>query len=282
MTDTDYSRRDLMSGFTLMAMGMGATAFSSSSSQAALGTVPNTPDLSDPLVNLHGYMKLFGSLDEVDSPWWYTGIIYAQQEKTAPKPLIRFEGCEINRFRPNPNGDGYIQSARTLTYFRDLETEKMIDTWTNPYTGKSVAPKSNQLGSDDGFLLSTKGLRFKNQIGKVPDKPLKLNWSIIGDSIWLIKDRGLPELPQPWLECASTFASLKEFVDPKAKRAEAMFSSTYLAPWLTWMEMGDTPGHLVWHAAGRKLKSVDELPAEYLTRARKDAPQQLDARPKSR
>jgi hypothetical protein len=281
MSDTDYSRRDLLGGFSVTAMMLGAFSTTSRPAHGALTHAPGLPDLDDPLVNLHGFMKLHGSLDEADCPWWYTGVIYGQQEKQSPKALFRFEGCEINRYRPNPNGEGYVQSGRTLTFFRDIETEKMLETWTNPYTGKTVTPKSNTLGGDDSFLLSTKGLRFKNQIGKIPDKPLKLNWYAMGDMIWLIKDRALPEAPfQPWLECSSTFGWVKEFADPKVKRADSWFSSTFLAPWLPWMDMKDVPGHVVWHAAGRKLKSVDDLPPEYLARARKEAPQQLDARPR--
>ena len=280
MINTDYSRRKALGGFSVTAMMLGYLSTSSRPAQAMLGAAPGLPDLNDPLVNLHGFMKLHGSLEEVDCPWWYTGVIYGQQEKQAPKPLLRFEGCEINRYRSNPSGEGYIQSGRTLTFFRDIETEAMIDTWTNPYTGKTVTPKPNMLAGDDSFLLSVNGLRFKNQIGKIPDKPLKLNWYAMGDMMWMIKDRGLAEMPQPWLECSSTFGWVKEVADPKVKRAESWFSSTYLAPWMPWMEMKDTPGHVVWHAAGRKMKSVNDLPAEYLARARKEAPQQLDATPR--
>jgi hypothetical protein len=273
----DYSRRE---AFSVTAMALAGLATTTRPAGAPVGAAPGLPDLDDPLVNLHGFMKLYGSLEEVDCPWWYTGIIYGQQERQAPKPLFRFEGCEINRYRPNPSGDGFIQSGRTLTFFRDLETERMIETWANPYTGRTNAVRSNMLGGDDSFLLSVNGLRFKTQLGKVPDKPLRLHWSVQGDMIWLTKDRGLPEMPQPWLECSTTFGWVKDFADPKTKRAESWFASTYVAPWLPWMEMGDTPGHVVWHAAGRKLKSVADLPPEYLTRAREEAPQQLDATPK--
>lgn len=282
MTETDYSRRDLMGGFSVSAMMLGALATTTSSSpaHAVLGGADGLPDLNDPLVNLHGFMKLHGSLDEVDCPWWYTGIIYGIQEKTAPQPLLRFEGCEINRYRPNPNGDGYIQSGRTLTYYRDLNTEEVLETWKNPYTGGTVTPKSNRLAGNDSFYLSTNGVRFKAQLGKVPDKPLKLNWSVLGDMIWLIKDRALPNAPaQPYLECSSTFGWTKEFADPNVKRCNSWFSSTFFAPWMPWMEMSAVPGHVVWHASGRKLNSIEELPADYLARARKDAPQQLDATP---
>jgi hypothetical protein len=283
MIDTltsDCPRRDWLGGFSLTALMAAGVGMASTPASALMGAAPGLPDLTDPLVNLHGFMKMYGSLEEVDCPWWYTGLIYGQQEKQAPRPLLRFEGCEINRYRPNPNGDGYIQSARTLTFFRDVETEKMIDTWSNPYTGKINTVRPNILGGDDGFLLSINGLRFTSQIGKVPDKPLRLHWSAQGDMIWLTKDRGLAEMPQPWLECSTTFSPITQFADPAVTRAESWFASSYLAPWLAWMEMGDTPGHVVWHAAGRKLRSVEELPAEYLARARQDAPQQLDARPR--
>ncbi len=286
MTDIDYSRRDLIGGFSVTAMMLGAFTTASQPAHAMLmGDAPGLPDLNDPLVNLHGFMKMHGSLDEVDCPWWYTGIIYGIQDNTAPKPLFRFEGCEINRYRANKDGEGYVQSGRTLTFYRDLETGEMINTWKNPYTGRDTTPKSNTLAGNDSFYLSTKGLRFKEQLSSVPDKSLKLNWHANGDMIWLIKDRAAPRaFAQPWLECSSTFATIKEFADPKVKRANATFSSTFWAPWMPWMEMKDAqgqniPGHVVWHASGRKLKTIDELPPEYLARAKKEAPQQLSAAP---
>jgi hypothetical protein len=281
MTEMNYTRRDLLGGFSVTAMMLGAFGTTAHAAPApTLGTTAGLPDLNDPLVNLHGFMKLHGSLDEVDCPWWYTGLVYGLQDNTAPKPLFRFEGCEINHYRPNPNGDGYLQSGRTLTFFRDLETGAMLTAWTNPYNNKVVQPKSNKLAGNDSYLLSTQGLRFKEQFGTVPDQPLKLNWNVSGDMIWLIKDRAAPRaFAQPWLECSSTFGLVKEFADPKVKRADAWFTSTFWSPWMPWMDMKDVPGHVVWHASGRKLKTVEDLPPEYLARARKEAPEQLNATP---
>ena len=45
------------------------------------------------------------------------------------------------------------------------------------------------------------------------------------------------------------------------------------------LDMGDRPGHLVWHAGGAKLRSIDELPAEYRRRAEKEYPALLSADP---
>ena len=41
------------------------------------------------------------------------------------------------------------------------------------------------------------------------------------------------------------------------------------------MEMGDRPGHLLWHAAGAKLNSIDELPEAYRKRAEAEYPERL-------
>ena len=47
------------------------------------------------------------------------------------------------------------------------------------------------------------------------------------------------------------------------------------------MDMGDRPGHLVWHSSGRKLASVDEIPDEYRRRADAEFDGLLTAAPDS-
>ncbi|MCB1624890.1 MAG: DUF1838 family protein, partial [Pseudomonadales bacterium] len=59
----------------------------------------------------------------------------------------------------------------------------------------------------------------------------------------------------------------KEVNDPRVASVKSTFASTYLAPWLAWLGMGETTGHLVWHAAGCKLIDIDEIPASYRKRA---------------
>ncbi len=97
---------------------------------------------------------------------------------------------------------------------------------------------------------------------------------------WMVRTGRLPASPvQPILEAQSVFTPAAQLADRKLNRADAMFSSTTFSPYPRWMEMGDTPGHTIWHAAGRKLRSLDELPAEYLDRARRQFPGQLSAKP---
>ena len=71
------------------------------------------------------------------------------------------------------------------------------------------------------------------------------------------------------------FADVAQFNDPKLPRIEGVFSSTVTMPWLNWMEMDDRQGHLLWHAAGAKLASVDALPAYYRERIDAEYPERL-------
>jgi hypothetical protein len=49
--------------------------------------------------------------------------------------------------------------------------------------------------------------------------------------------------------------------------------------WLKWMDMKDQPGHVIWHASGVKLQSMDQLPRAYRERAEEEYPDRLSARP---
>jgi len=84
-------------------------------------------------------------------------------------------------------------------------------------------------------------------------------------------------MPQPWMEKQTIFGAERELDDPKQPNPPTTFTSSYSAPYLKWMEMGDLPGHLLWHSSGRKLAGLDELPAAYRKRADALQPQHFTA-----
>ena len=79
------------------------------------------------------------------------------------------------------------------------------------------------------------------------------------------------------METASMWADRASLFDPATTRVEAAFSSVYASPWFGWMAMADRPGHLIWYSSGRKLRSLDDLPAGYRRRAEQLAPGRLAA-----
>ena len=77
------------------------------------------------------------------------------------------------------------------------------------------------------------------------------------------------------------FARASDVRQDKLDALPATFSSTVFMGWLKWMDMQGEPGHVVWHAAGAKLRSIDELPREYRERAEREYPERMSAQPKS-
>ena len=72
---------------------------------------------------------------------------------------------------------------------------------------------------------------------------------------------------------------ISELHDLERVFVPAWFSSTYIAPWPFWMEMADHPGHVIWHAEGLKLQSIDGLPVAFRERMEEQMPDRLYAPP---
>lgn len=246
------------------------------------GSVPRgLPDLTVPENNLRFLVRMTASLKPRDVPWWYDGTIYGVVAGESPRPLLKFEGMELYWMQPLPGG-GYELTGNTVTFFRDLDTGAMLDRFLNPYTGKENAvPAAVQGGGPGrGFNYSVKGIRATKFLGQIPEKPLILDWSFVRDMAWLQNTTAYPPgLPPPRLQRQTMFAPLSQFLDERLDSIPAVFSSTVLMPWLKWMEMGERPGHLLWHASGAKLESLAGLPEEYRRRAEKEYPQLMTADP---
>lgn len=271
---TTLSRRRMLLGVS--ALGLGASAAWRSPVAQAGGWMPG-----DPAEQWRHRMRMQMSTRAEDIPWWYTGRIYAQVGNAAPLHLFNLEGTEI--YWPRPLADGsYAVSSRTLSFFRDKQTGEMLREFVNPYTNETISVSPNRMGGKDRANYSAAGLRFDFE--GVPDRPPMpwvAEWQRSGDQVWYTSSRGLEFMPQPWLESMSVFCPLASFTDPAVANLPTLFSSTYLSPWMEWMNMGDRPGHLVWHSSGRKLQSIDEIPDEYRSRADREYGGLLTAAPDS-
>lgn len=242
------------------------------------------PDLSQPANNLRALIRMTASLKEEDVPWWYDGTIYGVVPGENPRPLFRFEGMELYWMRRLPAG-AYELIGNTVTFFRDLVTGRMLEHFENPYTGARNAVQAAVQGGGPGrgFNYSVDGIRATRFMGQIPDAPLVLDWSFVRDRAWLHNTTAYPPgMPPPRMQRQTLFAALADFMDGSLDAIPATFSSTVVMPWLKWLEMGDRPGHLLWHASGAKLESVAQLPREYRERAGREHPELLTADPAKR
>ncbi len=273
----EITRRSLVWG-----MGLVGLAAATDALPRVGGVLPrHAPDLAVADNNLRALVRMTASLREQDVPWWYDGTIYGVVAGENPRPLFKFEGMELYWMRHLQGGD-YELIGNTVTFFRDVDSGRMIDRFQNPYTGKENAvPAAVQGGGPGrGFNYSVKGIRATKFLGQIAEHALVLDWSFARDMVWLHNTTAYPPgLAPPRLQRQTMFATQKAFLDERADSIPAVFSSTVFMPWLKWMEMGDLGGHVVWHASGAKLRSIGELPEEYRRRAEAEYPQLMTADP---
>ena len=239
------------------------------------------PDLTLAGENLSGMLRMQASLVEEDVPWWFDGTIYAIVGEAEPKPLVRFQGWEVYWVRPL--GDGtYELTGHTTTFYYDHRTGERLDTFPNPYTGKTntVTASVQGGGAGYGFNYSVDGVRPTRFLDKMPDEPLRRQWSSVRDVIWMHTETAYPPgLSQPRKQRQTMFARLEDFVNPSVSNIPATFTSTVFQPWPKWMEMSGEAGHVIWHASGAKIGSLDDLPAEFRARLEAEHPERMTAYP---
>lgn len=278
-TAAGLRRRDLLASSLVLGFGAAGVSWAPAGAAATDNVLPATPE-----AQLRDVVRLQGSLREEDVPWWFTGVIFAVTgDRETPRPLVRFEGMEIYWFEHL--ADGYLLGGNTVTFFRDFDTHEYINELRNPWTDRVDVVKPSVQGGNLGFKYSSEGIwpaRLDGgAFGEPRRAPLALQWHAIGEHVWLQHQTIYPPgMPPMHGQRQSMFTSRRAFADRRAQRLPATFSSTVFMGWFKWMGMGERPGHLVWHAAGAKLRGVEELPREYRERAEREYPERLTARPK--
>jgi hypothetical protein len=239
------------------------------------------PDLSQPRANLECMLRMTASLEQEDVPWWFDGTIFGIVGEEAPLPLVRFEGWEVYWVRPVEKG-AYELTGHTVTFFYDVDTGEMLDTFENPYTGATnkVTASVQGGGAGFGFNYSENGVRPTKFMDKMPEKPLLLQWSSVRDIVWMHAETAYPPgLPQPRKQRQTMFAPLDEFNDPDVKNLSTSFSATVFENWPRWMDMGDEPGHVIWHASGAKIDTLDDLPSQFRERLEREHSDRMTGHP---
>lgn len=275
MNPQNLSRRRFIGAAT--AAGFGAAQPVTTRSAPLRGTL----DLSDPGDNLTAMIKMRGSLIAEDVPHWYYGTIYGVLPGKAPLPMVDFEGSEIDFYQRQPDGSYHAYGA-TVSFFRDTRTQKLLEIYENPITGKINRVRPNSISVKAYYIYSIYGLKRSDDKSVLPDTPQihnYLKWLVSGDHVWLNMRRPYPS-GFPIGEDQLVRGELQQLHDPNLPKVNTTGSPTFIAPWLAWMDMADHPGHTVWTGPAHKLDSVEDYPAELLNLMEKHFPEKLTAKPR--
>jgi hypothetical protein len=205
------------------------------------------------------WVKTRSSLDSTESTFLtWTGKIYAFIPGERRKLLFKILGLSVSRCIPTEVGS-WDFTSRELTYYLNPETDEILRTWENPWTGETVPVIHVANNPVQGC--------FK---GKFPAQ-------VEGDNTTFVFDI-FPTYPNPLADDPK----LAEYSPYQTYQAAELFKLTVptadlfnseltsvsqlrlswdrIGQWLPWMKMSDRPGYLIYSAFGSKVKGLTELP----------------------
>jgi len=221
-------------------------------------------DLNRSEDSLTAFAKMRCSLDpeETTIAWWY-GTLFAQIPDSQPRPLMRFEGFNACRMLPHEDG-GFRMVTREVTYYQDLETGEIIETWHNPFTDETVEimhvandPVSHQMPLAGRDYSTWPWVEIADQLMVTQNIPLAYPNPLSVEE-FPAESSGPMYFAS---EHFTFFAPIAEINDPDILSTAASYGWARTGPWLPWMRMGQRPGGLIYSGQGMKLPGgFDQLP----------------------
>ncbi len=247
-------------------------------------------DFSNPSENLKAFVKLMGSLDpSVEVAGWFGGTIYAvigDQKKV--EPLIGVEGCGVNRTQQV--GDGvYRIFNREFAVYKDLATGAYLDHWVNPLNQETVDvfPIMNRTVNAEVAPIMRQDFD-----GTMVETPFTPPWLVQQDTVFSVLELHAafpnPMTPEEWpresagrinrtSEMFNRAASYAQLADPDQPQADHTGTWVRVGPWLPWMLMGQSQGHLLYRTFMQKTGSASNLPPQLLNYMTRNYPEFLSA-----
>jgi len=277
-------RRDLLRG-----AGAAALLGAAPGSGATLRAPALDLDLDQPADNLLAWMKMRASLEGQDVYFWFTGTLDLAVPGEPIRPIVTVETLILRRTVPQGDGVWHVTDWEASLY-RDPVTGAVADELPNPSTGARVRPLHYREGPVTFEYRADRQPRLVGLPTPFPSKaaPFRQPWRVAGNDLWMIKDFYIYGQPQ-WLDrkefpaetpatpinvssIATMHAALAEVLDPgiASTRTDYFYQAT--SDFLPWMQMGQRPGFVVWHEAGKKLFSLAEAPADTLDALRQVHP----------
>jgi hypothetical protein len=230
-------------------------------------------DLESPRGNLNAYMKLHTSVAKARVWYWYTGIMEGAAGDGPVMPVVAIDTLIRRDVTPVAPGRFAVEMFEA-NYFHAIGAHSPLRNMVNPLNGREVEPFHYREGPHRA-VYSDHGI-YDARTPPPNDAPdFSPRWHQAGDQIWTTNtfyiDRQSPLSLEHWpLEgnvrervgsFANLFGSYAELSDPRRATAKCTFTYEAFMEWWPWMLMGATPGHMLWHAGGRKLDSLDDIPA---------------------
>lgn len=229
--------------------------------------------------------------------YWWRGKVYSRVSGEKDRHLFTVQGFNLRTCKSyhDPQlGPGYRSVSREMLIYFDAATNQVLRTWKNPWTGEDV--EVLHVANDPVSMPEPVFARDKD------DNPARIGTGGFektgtelqgGTAARLFYKNPLggefQENIGGWyhaLEFMTSAMPQADLLDASASEVkDRVISWVRVSKWLPWMRMGDRPGVIIFHTAGMRLNSWDEMPEEVKEEVRTNwptfqtAPSPDDARP---
>ncbi|MEO0574799.1 MAG: DUF1838 family protein [Pseudomonadota bacterium] len=164
-------------------------------------------------------------------------------------------------------GRGFRSVSREIMVYMDPDSGEVIDTWLNPWTGKTIDVM--HVANDP---VNMRAPRFENDEDGAPS--LTRNYRLYGDT--LVSSAEIPLFyPNPLggdyqpyvggtyhaMEIFNSFYDAEKMLDTNvASIGDSKLAWSRVAQWLPWLEMGNRAGLMVFNATGFSTFDKDKIP----------------------
>lgn len=270
-------RRSALLGLGAASVGLGMANGVMARSPAPAALRPSVT-VGDPLVNMRLLAKLQGDLSGRTVYAYSAGQVFgvrAGRGLEIPdygKRMYGYEGCSVRR--SFIRDDGKIETkARSWLFYKDLETNRFLEKYTNPYTGEILDVPVFRAGIT-GEILGPNGLELVANFGmksSVFGKPVQLDLVTIGDRA-VITRHGFTQwtpsgttVPRTEFTTDSWACSVADLANERLTTIPATHAWTSQTEWQSWLKMPeDLDGAHIWRAEGGNVSSIEELPQGFV------------------
>ena len=308
---SDLSRRSFLNNVGMGAASAAALAATGCATTGSAGagdssnnsiTGPNLNLLESAEDNMTAYARLQGNLDSSKTKYgWYKGMVSAVMPGKVVKDLFMMEGFSCARLLPMEDGPGYRKVLREVGFYRQQRfgrSGKIMEEYRNPLNKETVkvVPIAN-----DPFNFSITpffpeppnygGLNAGRPFPKIPfklpwEKDVHNNNARLDTRINLFYPSALQ--PEEWpRESSGSMNRVTEIFQyninlddlQNMSQTTTRYNGTWvrITPWLPWMLMGQTPGHIVYTCYMGSVDSLDVLPEDLILAAEAIDPKYLEA-----
>jgi hypothetical protein len=235
-------------------------------------------DLTKPTDAQQAMVRVFGDIDgkPVFKDWDVT--IFAVLPGQKPRPILRMQGFNAGRVVAKADGS-YEMITREVSYYQDLQTGEIIESWSNPMNGKQVC------------VMHVANDPVNNKF-PAPQKGPAPTFTVAGDisslrlDIPLAYPNALPPAEYPEESTGATYLASEHFIyfantadltSDTLRSTPTHYSWFRTGPWLPWMKMGTAPGYLIYSGQGRKYATFEELPERVKAYTREHYPSYVTA-----